>query len=110
SEYVELVIEEMIPRVAAEGLAEWCDVFCERGVFTPAESTAILVAGSRAGLKPRIHADELGSTGGSRVAAAVKARSADHLVFVDEEGADLLSAAGVCAVLLPIAALYLKLG
>lgn len=110
SAYVRLVVEDMIPRVAAQRLAEWCDVFCERGVFTPEESVAILEAGSRAGLKPRIHADELGATGGSRVAAAVKARSADHLVFLDEEGALLLAGARVCAVLLPIAALYLKLG
>ena len=108
--YIRLVVEEMIPRVAAGGLAEWCDVFCEHGVFTPEESAAILRAGARAGLKPRVHADELGATGGSRVAAAVRARSADHLVYVDEEGADLLAAADVCAVLLPIAALYLKLG
>jgi imidazolonepropionase len=109
-EYIALVVDEMLPRVADERLAEWCDVFCERGVFTPDESTAILRAGARAGLKPRVHADELGPTGGSRVAAAVRARSADHLVFVDAEGADALAAAGVCAVLLPIAALYLKLG
>ena len=109
-EYVTLVIEEMLPRVAEAGLAEWCDVFCERGVFTPEESAAILRAGARLGLKPRIHADELGATGGSLVAAAVGARSADHLVFVDDAGVNALAQAGVCAVLLPIAALYLKLG
>ena len=109
-EYIDLVTGDMLPRVAAEGLAEWCDVFCERGVFTPAESTAILRAGMRYGLKPRVHADELGATGGSLVAAAVGARSADHLVFVDERGAAALANAGVTAVLLPIAALYLKLG
>ncbi len=109
-EYVSLVINEMIPHVQREGLAEWCDVFCETGVFTPAESTAILKAGIKAGLKPRIHADELGPSGGSRVAAQVRARSADHLIFVDEEGADLMAAAGVCATLLPAAAFYLKIG
>jgi imidazolonepropionase len=108
--YIALVIEEMLPQVAGERLAEWCDVFCERGVFTPQESTAILDAALRLGLKARVHADELGSTGGSRVAATVGARSADHLVFVDQEGANGLARAGVCAVLLPIAALYLKLG
>jgi imidazolonepropionase len=109
-EYVALIIDEMLPRVAAEKLAEWCDVFCERGVFTADESAAILRAGIRLGLKPRIHADELGATGGSQVAAAVGARSADHLVFVDDSGVAALAQAGVCAVLLPIAALYLKLG
>jgi imidazolonepropionase len=108
--YVALLINEMIPAIARTQLAEWCDVFCEEGAFTPAQSTAILIAGLRAGLKPRIHADELGASGGARVAAAVGARSADHLVFVDERGADALAAADVCAVLLPTAALYLKLG
>jgi imidazolonepropionase len=108
--YVQLVINEMLPAVKDEGLAEWCDVFCESGVFTPDESTAILEAGKQAGLKPRIHADELGLSGGSRVAAAVGARSADHLIFVDEEGADQMAAAAVCATLLPTAAFYLKIG
>ena len=108
--YVALVIDEMIPAVARERLAEWCDVFCERGVFTPDESGAILEAGRRAGLKARVHADELGASGGSRVAALVGARSADHLIFVDEASADGLAAAGVVATLLPIAAFYLKLG
>jgi imidazolonepropionase len=109
-DYVSLVINEMIPRVQHEALAEWCDVFCETGVFTPEESAAILRAGRKAGLKPRIHADELGSSGGSRVAAQVGARSADHLIFVDEEGADKMAAADVCATLLPAAAFYLKIG
>ncbi len=108
--YVDLVIREMIPAVAIERLAEWCDVFCERGVFTPEESSAILGAGRRAGMQLRIHADELGATGGSRVAADLGVRSADHLIHVDEPGADGLAAAGVVATLLPIAALYLKLG
>src|SRR5688572_14016744 len=64
--YVRLLIDEMIPRVADEGAADWCDVFCETGVFTPAEATAILEAGARAGLMPRIHADELAPSGGSQ--------------------------------------------
>src|SRR4029079_16581614 len=102
-------IEEMIPAVAREQLAEWCDVFCETGVFTPAESAQILTAAKRAGMKPRIHADELGSSGGSGTAAAVGARSADHLIFVDEGGADGIARAGTVATLLPIAAFYLKL-
>ena len=110
SAYVDLVIDRMIPAVARERLAEWCDVFCETGVFTPEESCAILQAARRAGLKLRIHADELGPSGGSRVAADVGARSADHLIFVDEESANRLAQAGVVATLLPIAAFYLKLG
>lgn len=108
--YVDLVVDEMIPAVASEGLAGWCDVFCERGVFTPEESTRILEAGVRAGLRPRIHADELGPTGGSAVAAAVGARSADHLIFVPPDGIARLADADVVATLLPSAAFYLKLG
>jgi imidazolonepropionase len=110
AEYVALVTDEMIPRVAAEGLAEWCDVFCERGVFTPDEATAILEAGVRVGLKARIHANELVASGGCQVAARVRARSADHLIYADESDAAALRAANACAVLLPTAAFYLKLG
>lgn len=109
-EYVALVVERMIPAVAAESLAEWCDVFCEAGAFTAHQSERILRAGIRAGLKPRIHADEFGRSDGAQVAARVGARAADHLVFVDDSGAEALARAGVCAVLLPTAALYLKLG
>jgi imidazolonepropionase len=107
-EYVRLVIDEMIP--AAAPLAEWCDVFCDRGFFTPEESAAILEAGSRAGLKPRIHADELASSGGSGVAESVGARSADHLVHTDPDGIAALARGGVVATLLPCAAFFLKLG
>jgi len=110
SDYVRTIIDDMIPAVAREGLAEWCDVFCETGVFTPAESQAILEAGVRHGLKPRIHADELGLSGGAAVAATVGARSADHLIFVDEPHARGMAAAGVVATLLPAAAFFLKLG
>ena len=78
AEYVDLVVDEMLPAVARQDVARWCDVFCEEGVFTPAESTRILRAGRPRACSARIHADELGSTGGSQVAAAVGARSADH--------------------------------
>jgi imidazolonepropionase len=109
-EYVTLVIEEMIPAVSREGLAEWCDVFCETGVFTPAETREILRAGLAAGLKPRVHADELGASGGSQIAAEVGARSADHLLFAPADGIEAMARAGVTATLLPCAAFYLKLG
>ncbi|HEV2985300.1 MAG TPA: imidazolonepropionase [Vicinamibacterales bacterium] len=108
--YVDLVVADMIPAVAREHLAEWCDVFCEQGVFTPDESRRILLAAKSAGMKLRLHADELAASGGSRVAAEVGARSADHLIFVDEAGASGLAAAGVVATLLPTASFYLKLG
>jgi imidazolonepropionase len=108
--YVDLVVHDMIPAVAAEGLAEWCDVFCEAGVFTTHESIEILEAGRAAGLKPRVHADEFGSSGGSEVAARVGARSADHLIFVDQDHAKGLAAHEIVATLLPVASFYLKLG
>jgi imidazolonepropionase len=100
----------MIPAVQRENLAEWCDIFCETGVFTPDEARDILLAARAAGMKLRIHADELALSGGSRVAAELHVTSADHLIFVDEAGADGLAAADVVATLLPIAAFYLKLG
>ena len=108
--YVDLIVNEMIPDVAREGLAEWCDVFCEDGVFTPEESRTILNAARAAGLKLRIHADELGESGGALVAAGCRARSADHLIFVGDGGIDAMARAGVVATLLPVASFYLKLG
>lgn len=108
--YIRLVVDEMLPAVVREGLAEWNDVFCEDGVFTPAESATILRAGHALGLRPRLHADELASSGGALTAAAVGAISADHLIHVDSAGADAMARAGVIATLLPAAAFYLKLG
>ena len=108
--YVDLIVSDMIPAVAQARLAEWCDVFCEKGVFTPDESREILMAARSAGMKLRLHADEFAASGGSLLAAEIGARSADHLIFVDEAGAHKLAAAGVAATLLPIASFYLKLG
>src|SRR4030095_8776946 len=108
--YIDLVIGEMIPAVARQGLAEWCDVFCEEGVFTANESREILQAGRHEGMKLRIHADEFALSGGSGVAADLAVRSADHLIFVDVGRARRLAAADVVATLLPIASFYLKLG
>ena len=108
AEYVQRVIDEMIP--AAAPFAEWCDVFCDRGFFTPEESESILRAGAAAGLKPRIHAEELAASGGAAVAKRVGARSADHLVHVTPDGITDLADGGVVATVLPCAAFYLKLG
>ena len=108
--YVDLLIGEMIPEVRSRRAAEWCDVFCETDVFTPDESREILNAARRAGLKLRIHADELGPSGGSGVAAELPTRSADHLIFIGETDAAELARAGVVATLLPIASFYLKIG
>lgn len=108
--YVRLVIDEMLPAVAREQLADWCDVFCETGVFSPQETRAIFAAAARHGLKTRVHADELALSGGAVVAAEVGARSADHLIFVDEAAASAMAQHRVIATLLPAAAFYLKLG
>ena len=108
--YVDILIGEMIPEVARRGLARFCDVFCEDGVFTVAESRAILSAAKHHGLALRIHADELGWTGGAELAAEVGARSADHLLFVSEAGMAALARASCVATLLPAAAFYLRLG
>ncbi|HEU4929872.1 MAG TPA: imidazolonepropionase [Candidatus Krumholzibacteria bacterium] len=99
--YVQVVIHEMIPRVAAEGLAEFNDVFCEVGVFSREETERILRSGQRAGLKARIHADELTDTGGAELAATVGAVSADHLKKTNDMGIDRMAKAGVFGVLLP---------
>jgi imidazolonepropionase len=107
-EFVSYVIDEMLPQAAP--LARWCDVFCDTGFFTPEESTAILEAGRRHGLQPRIHADELAASGGAEVAAAVRARSADHLVHATTAGIAALAGANTVATLLPCASFFLKLG
>jgi len=108
--YVDLLVDEMIPAVAERKLAQFCDVFCEEGVFTVAESRRILQAAGARGMKLRIHADELGATGGAELAGELGARSADHLVYVSETGMAALAAAGCVATLLPAAAFYLRLG
>jgi imidazolonepropionase len=108
--YIDLIVADMIPAVASDHLAEWCDVFCEKGVFTPEDTRTILNAAKDAGMKLRLHADEFAASGGWQVAADVGARSADHLMCVDEAGAHRLATAGVVATLLPIASFYLKLG
>ena len=107
--YVRSVIEEMIPAVVDEDLAEFCDVFCEAGAFTPEQSRTVLAAGADAGLEPKIHADELSDLGGARLAAEVGAVSADHLLYASDEGLSAMAATGTIAVLLPGTALFLGL-
>ncbi len=110
ADYVDVVVEEMIPAVAEAGLAEFVDVFCEEGVFTVEESRTVLLAAREHGLKLRIHADELVWTGGAELAAELGARSADHLGFVSEAGMRALASASCVATLLPAATFYLRLG
>jgi imidazolonepropionase len=107
--YVRILIDEMIPEVARRGLAEFADVFCEAGVFTVEESRRILAAARAHGLKLRVHADELGHTGGAEMAAELGALSADHLVFASAAGILAMARAGTVATLLPSAAFYLRL-
>jgi imidazolonepropionase len=108
--YLEILASEMIPEVAARRLAVFCDVFCERGVFSVAESRRLLSAARDHGLKLRLHADELADTGGAALAAELGACSADHLVHVSGEGIAALAGSGCVATLLPAAAFYLRLG
>jgi imidazolonepropionase len=108
--YLEILVCEMIPEVAARRLAAFADVFCEQGVFTVPESRRILLAARDHGLGLRIHADELAPSGGAELAGELGARSADHLVFVTEPGMRALAAASCVATLLPAAAFYLRLG
>jgi len=107
SEYVDLIEQELIPRVAREGLARFCDVFVEESAFTVEEARRILLAGKRHGLAPKLHADQLTSGGGGELAAEVGAASADHLERISEAGIRAMAAAGVVAVSLPFASLYL---
>jgi imidazolonepropionase len=107
-EFVNLIIEQMLPVVAGEKLAEFNDVFCEKGVFTPEQSQQILEAGKKLGLIPKIHADEIESYGGAELAAKVGAISAEHLLKASDEGIHAMAKAGTVACLLPATALYLR--
>jgi imidazolonepropionase len=105
--YLDLICEEIVPATAEQGLARFCDVFCERGVFSAEESRRVLEAGARYGLAPRLHADEFADSGGAELAAALGAFSADHLMAVSEAGIEALTRSGVTAVLLPGTSFFL---
>lgn len=106
--YVGKVIEEMLPKVAELELAEFNDVFCEKGVFTPEQSRRILEAGRRYGLTPKIHADEIEPYEGAELAAEVGAISAEHLLVASDQGIEKMAEAGAIAVLLPGTAFFLR--
>ena len=101
SRYIDLVIDEMLPRVVKEKLAEFCDVFCERGYFDTEQSRRILTTATKLGLKLRIHADQLSNLGGAKLAAELETTTADHLEKTDGHGIAALKSAGVQPVLLP---------
>ena len=106
------VVERQLPRIAEQGIARFCDVFCELGVFDAAQSRRVLLAGERLGLRPRLHADELRDSGGAALAAELRAASADHLAAISEAGIEALGGSAdagtpVVATLLPATTLFL---
>jgi imidazolonepropionase len=105
--YVDLICNTIIPEVASRKLAVFCDVFCEKGVFTPVQALRILRTGQRYGLKSRLHADEFVQSGAALVAGQVHALSADHLNFPSEEGLTAMARSGTVAILLPGASMFL---
>ena len=105
--YIRFLCEEVIPAVAKEGLAEFCDVFCETGVFSAEESRVILEAGKKWGLIPKIHADEIDPIGGSELTSEVGAISAEHLIVCPPAGIAAMAKAGTVACCLPATSFYL---
>lgn len=107
-EFVDYLIRDMLPVIAEEKLAEFNDVFCEKGVYTPEQAERILEAGKHFGLIPKIHADEIESYGGAELAAKIGAISAEHLLKASEAGIQAMAKSGTIACLLPATALYLR--
>ena len=108
-EYVRLVVEEMIPEVGREHLADYVDVFCDEGFFTPEETDRILEAGAKWGMLPKIHADELASSGGVEIGVKRNALSVDHLESMTEEEIELLRGSGTMPTVLPGTSFFLNL-
>lgn len=108
ADYIQEITERMIPYVGSKKLAAFCDVFCEKGYFELEESNAILLKGKQHGLTPKIHAEELTSSRGSEIAAALEAASADHLEHISEKGITALANAGVVGMLLPGVSFFLN--
>lgn len=106
--FVDYLIRDVLPRVSGRGLARFCDVFCEQGVFTVDQSRRLLTAAQGLGLKAKVHADEIVAFGGAELAAEIGAVSAEHLLHASEEGIRRMAAAGVIAVLLPATAFCLR--
>ena len=106
--FIEFMMGEVMPRVAERKLAEFCDIFCEKNVFSVAQSRRLLSKAKELGLKLKLHADEIVQTGGAELAAELGAVSADHLLQASEEGIRQMAAAGVVATLLPATAFSLK--
>lgn len=106
--FIDFLIEKVLPEVVKDDLAQFCDVFCEKGVFTVEQSKKLLLAAQKMGLKSKVHADEIVSTGGGGLAAQIGAISADHLLAVSSADIEKLSASDTVAVLLPITAFCMR--
>ncbi|GDX51008.1 imidazolonepropionase [Bacteroidota bacterium] len=109
NEYIRIIIEEMMPRIADEGLADYCDVFCENGFYTPDETDKILQAGWKYNLKPKIHANQLAISGGVQAGVRNNAISVDHLENIGDEEISVLKNSNTIATMLPSAAFFLRL-
>ncbi len=107
--YIDLIINEMLPVIAAEKLADYIDVFCETGFFSPAETETICRAGISVGLKPKIHANQLNLSGGVQTGVKLDAISVDHLETMDEKAIAVLAASDTIGTLLPTAAFFLRM-
>jgi imidazolonepropionase len=105
--YVDEVIERILPAVADEKLATFCDAFVEQNVFTREQGNAILLAGAKLGMMPRLHADELSDTDGAALAAEIGAASADHLMFISDRGIEALASSDTVANVLPATSFFL---
>lgn len=108
-EYVDLIINEMIPQVAAEGLADYVDVFCDKGFFTVEQTDRILIAGIKYGMRPKIHANELAKSGGIQVGVKYNALSVDHIEYTGEEEIQALLNSETMPTILPGAAFFLNM-
>ena len=105
--YIRLIIDEMLPKVAQEHLAEFCDVFCETGVFTPEECRRILLAAQQLGFASKCHSDEIDPIGGTEMAGSIGAVSCEHLIRCQKSGIEAMKAGGTVACLLPATSFYL---
>ncbi|NLA23669.1 MAG: amidohydrolase family protein, partial [Bacteroidales bacterium] len=107
--YVDLIINEMIPVVSAEELADYIDVFCDKGFFTPEQTERILMAGLKYGMRPKIHANELANSGGIQVGVKYNALSVDHIEYTGKEEIEALLQSETMPTVLPGAAFFLNL-
>lgn len=107
-DYIDFLIRELLPVIQRDSLAEFCDVFCEEGVFSVEQSRRLLTAARDYGLLPKLHADEIVSLGGAELAAELGAVSADHLLHASDAGIEAMARKGVVATLLPLTAFALK--